>query len=79
MTGYFSTELAGVKGVYTKVQYWIAFAVVMVLSMILLVFFGWISDTVEGKTIYRSMFRTFFRKSKNRLFEREAPAEKDLS
>ncbi|KAL4809474.1 hypothetical protein BDV18DRAFT_132146 [Aspergillus unguis] len=71
MTGYFSTELAGVKGVYTKVQYWVAFAVIMVLSIVLLVFFGWISDTVEGSTIYRSMFRTFFRKSKTRLLGRE--------
>jgi Mg2+ and Co2+ transporter CorA len=71
MTGYFSTELAGVKGVYTQVQYWVAFAVIMVLSIILLVLFGWISDTVEGKPIYRSMFRTFFRKSKSKLLERE--------
>ncbi|KAL4989283.1 hypothetical protein BDW68DRAFT_156950 [Aspergillus falconensis] len=71
MTGYFSTELAGVKGVYTQVQYWVAFAVIMVLSIALLVLFGWISDTVEGKPIYRSMFRTFFRKSKSRLLEKE--------
>ncbi|KAL4899561.1 hypothetical protein BDW74DRAFT_163400 [Aspergillus multicolor] len=71
MTAYFSTELAGVKGVYTQVQYWVAFAVIMVLSVILLVFFGWISDTVEGKPIYRSMFRTFLGKSKNRLHNRE--------
>ncbi|KAL4976317.1 hypothetical protein BDW66DRAFT_135164 [Aspergillus desertorum] len=72
MTGYFSTELAGVKGVYTKVQYWVAFAVIMILSIALLVLFGWISDTVEGKPIYRSLFRTFFRKSKSKILEREA-------
>jgi Mg2+ and Co2+ transporter CorA len=71
MTGYFSTELAGVKGVYTQVQYWVAFAVIIVLSIVLLALFGWISDTVEGKPIYRSMFRTFFRKSKSKLLERE--------
>ncbi|KAL2847988.1 hypothetical protein BJX68DRAFT_106916 [Aspergillus pseudodeflectus] len=70
MTGYFSTELEGVKGVYTQVEYWVSFAVIMVLSIILLSLFGYVSDTVEGKTIYRSMFRTFFRKSKIRLFER---------
>ncbi|KAL6231405.1 hypothetical protein BDW75DRAFT_220298 [Aspergillus navahoensis] len=71
MTGYFSTELAGVKGMYTQVQYWVAFAVIMVLSIALLVLFGWISDTVEGKPIYRSMFRTFFRKSRSKLLEKE--------
>ncbi|KAJ0416073.1 hypothetical protein BJY00DRAFT_304404 [Aspergillus carlsbadensis] len=71
MTGYFSTELEGVKGVYTQLEYWVSFAVIMVLSIILLSLFGYVSDTVEGKTIYRSMFRTFFRKSKNRLFVRD--------
>ncbi|KAL4816380.1 hypothetical protein BDW67DRAFT_162205 [Aspergillus spinulosporus] len=70
MTGYFSTELAGVKGVYTQVQYWVAFAVIMVLSIILLALFGWISDILEGKPTYRSTFRTFFRESKSKLLER---------
>ncbi|KAL4917593.1 hypothetical protein BDW62DRAFT_218084 [Aspergillus aurantiobrunneus] len=70
MTGYFSTELEGVKGVYTQVEYWVAFAVIMVLSVVVLVLFGYVSDTVEGKTIYSSMFRTFFRNSK-KLFDRE--------
>ncbi|KAL4866466.1 hypothetical protein BDV12DRAFT_172845 [Aspergillus spectabilis] len=70
MTGYFSTELEGVKGVYTQTQFWVAFAVIIVLSVILLMLFGYVSDTVEGKTVYRSMFRTFFRKSKNKLYDR---------
>ncbi|KAI9372478.1 hypothetical protein BJX61DRAFT_442380 [Aspergillus egyptiacus] len=70
MTGYFSTELEDVKGVYTQVEYWVSFTVIVVLSVVLLMLFGYVSDTVEGKTIYRSMFRTFFRKSKSRLFDR---------
>ncbi|KAL4934722.1 uncharacterized protein BDV17DRAFT_13333 [Aspergillus undulatus] len=68
MTAYFSTELEGVKGVYNQVQYWVSFAVIMVLSIVLLVLFGYVSDTVEGKTVYSSLFRTFFRKGKKRLF-----------
>jgi hypothetical protein len=79
MTGYFSTELEGVKGVYTQVEYWVSFAVIMVLSIILLSLFGYVSDTVEGKTIYRSMFRTFFRKSKIRLFERDPNVDSNVA
>ncbi|KAL5333447.1 hypothetical protein BJX70DRAFT_380873 [Aspergillus crustosus] len=70
MTAYFSTELSGVKGVYTQAQYWVAFAVIIILSVILLMLFGIVSDTVEGKPVYRSIFRTFFRKSKSKLYER---------
>lgn len=74
MTGYFSTELENVKGVYTKTQYWVAFAVIAFLSIILLALFGYLSDTVEGRTVYRSLFRTFFRSSKERMsHRREGP------
>jgi uncharacterized membrane protein len=79
MTGYFSTELEGVKRVYTQVEYWVSFAVIMVLSIVLLSLFGYVSDTVEGKTIYRSMFRTFFRKSKNRLLERDRNVDSNVA
>lgn len=76
MTAYFSTELEGVKGVYNQVQYWVSFAVIMFLSVVMLVLFGYVSDTVEGQTIYRSMFQTFFRKSRNRfLGQEDAPAD----
>ncbi|KKK24604.1 hypothetical protein P175DRAFT_0432568 [Aspergillus ochraceoroseus IBT 24754] len=74
MTAYFSTELAGVKGVYTEAQYWVSFAVIMFVSILLLALFGYVSDTMEGKTIYRSMFRTFFRNSKSQLFSRRGEA-----
>ncbi|KAL2865447.1 uncharacterized protein BJX67DRAFT_382932 [Aspergillus lucknowensis] len=77
MTGYFSTELEGVKGVYTQVEYWVSFTVITVLSIVLLALFGYISDTVEGKTIYRSMFRTYFRKSQGILFGRQGNINAD--
>ena len=67
MTAYFSTELVGVKGGYTKVDYWASFSVIFVVTFILLALFGKASDTVEGKTIYRSLVKTFFRKSRERL------------
>lgn len=67
MTGYFSTELAQVKGVYTVNEYWVSFGVIMFLSIVLLVVFGVASNTIEGKTIYQSLSRTFFQSSKNRM------------
>jgi hypothetical protein len=70
MTAYFSTELQGVKGGYSVATYWVAFAVILVVSIILLVIFGKASDTVEGKTIYRSLARTFFRTSRERMQNR---------
>lgn len=67
MTAYFSTELEGVKGVYTQVQYWVAFAVILVVSMLLLTVFGMASDTVEGRPIYQSLVKTFYRNSRERM------------
>lgn len=67
MTAYFSTELHGVKGVYTQAQYWVAFAVILVVSVLMLTVFGKASDTVEGRTIYQSLVKTFFRKSRERM------------
>jgi hypothetical protein len=71
MTGYFSTELANVKGVYTVSQYWVAFGVITFLSIVLLSLFGYLSDTVEGKTIYQSLSRTFVRSSKDKIAHRK--------
>ncbi|KAJ5769656.1 hypothetical protein N7520_004215 [Penicillium odoratum] len=67
MTAYFSTELQGVKGGYSKVDYWASFAVIFFLTLILLTIFGFASDTVEGKTIYRSLVKSFFRSSRQRI------------
>lgn len=72
MTAYFSTELIGVKGGYTKADYWVSFAVIFVLTILLLIVFGFASDTVEGKTIYRSLVKTFFRNSRQRILGRPA-------
>ncbi|KAJ5771244.1 uncharacterized protein N7511_003295 [Penicillium nucicola] len=36
MSAYFSTELVGVKGGYTKTEYWASFAVIFVVSILLL-------------------------------------------
>ncbi|OJD26316.1 hypothetical protein ACJ73_02302 [Blastomyces percursus] len=63
MTGYFSTEIEELQGVYTVKQYWIAFAVLLVLSALVLVIYGWATDTVEGKTIYVSFAKSFYRAS----------------
>ena len=76
MTGYFSTELVEVKGVYTINQYWVSFGVIVFLSFVLLVVFGVASGTVEGKTIYASLFRTFFRFSKYRMSPRREGVER---
>ncbi|KAJ5826927.1 hypothetical protein N7447_003690 [Penicillium robsamsonii] len=70
MSAYFSTELIGVKNGYTKTDYWVSFAVIFVASILLLTVFGYASDTMEGKTIYRSMIRTFFRNSREKISRR---------
>ncbi|KAJ5166939.1 uncharacterized protein N7482_005720 [Penicillium canariense] len=67
MTAYFSTELQGVKGGYSKADYWVSFAVIFVVTVLILSIFGLASDTVEGKTIYRSLLKTFFRNSRQRI------------
>lgn len=64
MTAYFSTELDGVKGVYTITEYWASFGVIIFLTIVLLVVFGVISGTVEGKMIYQPLSRKFLQTSK---------------
>lgn len=66
MTSYFSTNVQGVKDGYTKVDYWASFGAILVASMLVLMIFGYASDTVEGRTIYRSIVRTFFRSGRQR-------------
>ncbi|KAJ6114280.1 hypothetical protein N7486_000058 [Penicillium sp. IBT 16267x] len=67
MTAYFSTDVQGVKGGYTKADYWVSFAVIFFFTLILLTVFGIASDTVEGKTIYRSLVKSFLRSSRERI------------
>lgn len=73
MTGYFSTEVQELQN-YTGKTYWISFVVILFLSVVLLMFFGWASETVEGQPIYRSIGRTFlasFRKTARRKRNRQ--------
>ncbi len=60
MTAYFSTQISDLQGIYTATTYWVCFAVVISISFIFLFGFGWISDNLEGKVIYRSMTRTVY-------------------
>ncbi|KAK2777054.1 hypothetical protein FQN52_003237 [Onygenales sp. PD_12] len=71
MTGYFSTEIKELEGVYTVKQYWVAFAVIMVISAIVLALYGRVTDTVEGKTIYRSIGKTFYQASRAAIGKRK--------
>ncbi|KAL1954246.1 hypothetical protein VTO42DRAFT_1479 [Malbranchea cinnamomea] len=69
MTAYFSTEIQELQN-YTARTYWIAFAVIMFLSIVLLVLFGWLSGTVEGRPIYRSIAGAFYDASMNAMGRR---------
>ena len=78
MTGYFSTELQGVKGGYTKVDYWASFGVIFFVTILTLTVFGYASDTVEGKTIYRSLAKTFFRSSREKFTQPRRAGWKEI-
>lgn len=60
MTAYFSTEISELQDAYTAKTYWVCFAVITVLSIVVLWVFGVASDTVEGKNAYRSLRGTFY-------------------
>lgn len=60
MTSYFSTELQGVKGVYTKVEYWISFAVIFSLTSLSLLIIGFPNDKSKSKSSHWSLVKTFF-------------------
>jgi len=66
MTGYFSTQLINIAGSYTIKTYWISFAVIMALSFIFLMIFGALSNTLEGKPIYRTLTQTVVEAGKGR-------------
>ena len=63
MTAYFSTQIEDLQGAYTSTTYWACFAVIMAFSFLFLVVFGVLSNTLEGKPIYRSMTQTFWDRS----------------
>jgi Mg2+ and Co2+ transporter CorA len=60
MTGYYSTQLADLQGIYTARTYWLSFLVTAVLTFLFLLAFGFMSDSVEGKVVYRSLTRTLW-------------------
>ena len=64
MTGYFSVSIVDLAGVYTVKTYWLCFLVIIVLTFGFLVIFGVASDRVEGRTVYKSLARTFLDFSK---------------
>ena len=67
MTAYFSVQIDDLQGVYTSKTYWSCFGVIMALSLIFLVIFGKLSDTLEGKPIYETMAHAFL-ESPRRFF-----------
>jgi hypothetical protein len=69
MSQYFSIQIPDIGDPLSLRAYWISFAVLMVLSISILTLFGYASDTVEGKTIYRSVTRTLFSSSKQKSME----------
>lgn len=64
MTAYFSTQIEDLQGVYTATTYWVCFAIIISISFVFLFGFGWISETLEGKVIYRSTTRTLYEAGK---------------
>lgn len=63
MTGYFSVQISDLVGVYTVKTYWFCFLTISLLSIVFLFIFGVASDTVEGRTVYKSLRRTFVESS----------------
>jgi hypothetical protein len=64
MTGYFSVSIVDLAGVYTVKTYWLCFFVIVTLTFGFLVIFGAAIDKVEGRTVYKSLARTFLDFSK---------------
>ncbi|KAI9713858.1 MAG: hypothetical protein M1820_000588 [Bogoriella megaspora] len=58
MTGYFGAELT--DATFDVKKYWISFTVILTMSAILLLGFGAVSGTMEGRMITRSASRTLF-------------------
>ena len=65
MTGYFSIQFAGLE--FTVRSYWWAFAVILVVSLVLLFMFSFFSGTFEGKIVSRSWSRFVYDASRRWL------------
>ena len=66
MTAYFSTQIQDLQNIYTAKTYWLSFLVITILSVLFVVAFGVASDTVEGRTIYKSLTRIAWTKAKSK-------------
>jgi hypothetical protein len=66
MTAYFSTQIPDLQNAYSAKTYWLTFMVITILSILFLVVFGVASDTVEGRTIYRSLTRIVWIKARSK-------------
>ena len=66
MTAYFTIPLSGGEAEYSPAQYWVAFAVLIAVTYMILWVFGQLSDTQDTKTIYESVGRVLFKKVKEK-------------
>lgn len=62
MTGYFSMQLTEIEKLYNLKTYWVCFLIVVVASIIGLVIFGITTERVRGRTTYKSLTRTFWKR-----------------
>lgn len=62
MTAYFSVQVKGLEGAYNANTYWASFGIVVLLSLLVLVGFEKISDTLEGTT--KSGIKDFYHQTK---------------
>jgi hypothetical protein len=69
MTGYFSIQFIGTG--FTVKSYWVAFGVILGLSLILLFAFSFVSGTMEGRMIYRPLTQIAYDFSKRLLLRRK--------
>ncbi|KAF2182213.1 hypothetical protein K469DRAFT_728985 [Zopfia rhizophila CBS 207.26] len=69
MTGYYSVQFIGVE--FTVKSYWVAFAIILAVSLVALFAFSFFSGTMEGKMMYRPLSRIMYDISKRWLLHRK--------
>jgi hypothetical protein len=70
MTSYFSTQIPDLQNIYTSEDYWVSFAVIMGISLILLFFLSRVlvsvTESLEARArSISNWFKRFGRKPKN--------------
>ena len=66
MTGYFSTQIDDLQGAYNKNDYWVSFGIIMFLTFVVLMVYGYASGTVEGAPMYQPLMKTLYRNWRER-------------